>query len=374
MTALLAGNQEETLAQIRQVLLREGEDCPTSHVVPLDQAADRVTQIQPQIVVIVLPEEPESALRALSLLESLPRQSQTCVLAVGPAADPKLVIRALRGAVHDYLDQSDVQAELEAALVRFRSRLAKREEAGRLIAVLAPNGGSGSSTLAVNLATVLAKQHKSSLLLDLKLASGDLAALLDLQPSHSLADLCLNVDRMDRVLFERSLVEHQSGVRLLAPPLQPGDIHHVTAEGIRKVLQMARALFPYVLIDVDHNFLPEEIGVLHQSDLILVVMRLDFASLRNTRRTLEHLERSGIDRERMRLVVNRYGQPKEVPYAKAEEALGLKIFHFVPDDPKAVNRANNNGVPVVLESPFAKVARSVVLLAGSVNGKHAGSS
>ena len=56
----------------------------------------------------------------------------------------------------------------------------------------------------------------------------------------------------------------------------------------------------------------------------------------------------------MRLVVNRYGQPKEVPASKAEEALGLKIAHYIPDDPKTVNRANNNGVPLVLESPSAQ--------------------
>ena len=58
-------------------------------------------------------------------------------------------------------------------------------------------------------------------------------------------------------------------------------------------------------------------------------------------------------------MVNRYGQPKEVPAAKAEEALGVKIAHYVPEDPKTVNRANNNGVPVVLESPSAKVSRSL---------------
>lgn len=71
----------------------------------------------------------------------------------------------------------------------------------------------------------------------------------------------------------------------------------------------------------------------------------------------------------MRLVVNRYGQPREVPAAKAEQALGVKIFHYVPDDPKTVNSANNNGVPAVLEFPRAKMSRSVVKLAAGINGR-----
>jgi pilus assembly protein CpaE len=270
--------------------------------------------------------------------------------------------------VDDYLDESDLDAELTAAIGRWRASKAHQEEAGRVIALLAPSGGCGSSTLAANIATVLAGQHRSAALIDLKLHTGDLAALLDLKPTYTLADLCMNVARMDRALFERSLVRHSSGVSLLAPPRHFDDIARITPNGVHQALVLAKALFPYVLVDLDNSFRPEQVETLRQADLILVVIRLDFVSLRNTRRALEHLERLGISRERVRVVVNRYGQPKEVPPAKAEEALGMKVFHYVPDDPKAVNRANNNGVPVVLEAPRAAVSRSVMKLAHGVNG------
>jgi pilus assembly protein CpaE len=124
------------------------------------------------------------------------------------------------------------------------------------------------------------------------------------------------------------------------------------------------------VVDLDHSFREEQTVALRQADIVLLVLRLDFTSLRNCRRTLDHLEQLGVDRDRVRLVVNRYGQPKEVPAAKAEEALGLKIAHFVPDDPRTVNRANNNGVPLILEAPSARVSKSVVKLAASVNGQH----
>jgi pilus assembly protein CpaE len=238
-----------------------------------------------------------------------------------------------------------------------------------VIAVLAPSGGSGSSTLAVNVAAVLAKRHQTAALLDLKLETGDLAALLDLKPTYTLADLCSNIERMDRTLFERSLARHTSGVHLLGAPRHYDDIGRVTPEGVGQALALARSAFPYVVVDLDHSFRPEQVEVLREADNVLLVLRLDFASLRNARRALEHFERLGIGRDRIRLVVNRYGQPKEVPYSKAEEALGMKIFHYVPDDPKTVNRANNNGVPVVTESPSTRVAKSVTKLAISVNGR-----
>jgi pilus assembly protein CpaE len=84
---------------------------------------------------------------------------------------------------------------------------------------------------------------------------------------------------------------------------------------------------------------------------------------------LEHLADIGIDRERVRLVVNRYGQPKELPASSAEQALGVKVLHYIPDDPKTINRANNKGIPVVLESPKARVSRSITQIAMSVNGQ-----
>jgi pilus assembly protein CpaE len=297
-------------------------------------------------------------------------RSGATVLAVGPASDPKLVLRALRGGIDDYVDEAELEVELRAALGRWRAEQASKAEHGRLIALLAPSGGSGSSTLAVNVAAALAKEHKTSALIDLKLHAGDLAPLLDLRPTYTLADLCLNVARMDRSMFERNLVRHDSGIHLLAPPRSLADVEHVTPEGIEHALNQALSVFPYVIVDLDHSFHNEQTIVLRRADVILLVLRLDFTSLRNCRRTLEHLEQLGVAREKVRLVVNRYGQPKEIPASKAEEALGLKVAHYVPDDPKTVNRANNNGIPLIVEAPGARVSRSVVKLAASVNGQH----
>jgi pilus assembly protein CpaE len=339
----------------------------------LDVAVARLAHETPALVVFVLPHEPERAVAAMSVIEAFNKtggRAGATVLAVGPASNPKLVLRALRGGIDDYLDESELDAELESALERWHARRSGAARTGKLIAVLAPSGGSGSSTLAVNVAAALAKAHGTSGLIDLKLHAGDLAPLLDLRPTYTLADLCLNVARMDRSMFERTLVRHDSGIHLLAPPRNLDDVAHVTAEGVEHALAQALAAFPYVVADLDHSFHEEQTIALRQADVILLVIRLDFTSLRNCRRTIEHLEQLGLERDRLWLVVNRYGQPKEIPASKAEEALGLKIAHYIPDDPKTVNRANNNGIPLIVESPSARITRSVVKLAASVNGQH----
>jgi pilus assembly protein CpaE len=365
MHALIVSESESLRDQVRQRLLREGFECPVDNMVTPGQALARLALSRPDVLVLVLSPDPERS--ALHLVD-LRAASRARILAVGPTANTRLVLSTLRSGADDYVDEAELDTDLPAVLGRLKNTTDGRPHEGRLLALLAPSGGSGSSTLAVNLATVLAKEHQNVMLADMKLHSGDLAALLDLRPTHSLGDLSQNAARMDRVMFERSLVRHDSGVQLLASPQNMADVQYVTPEAIRQSLVWARALFPYIVADLDHTFRPEQMEVLQQADLILLVLRLDFPSLRNTRKVADYLERLGISRERLRLVVNRYGQPKEVPAAKAEEALGVKFFHYVPDDPKSINRANNNGVPVVLEAPSAKVSKSLARLAASING------
>jgi pilus assembly protein CpaE len=369
MRVAIVSDQDIMASKAREGLLRAGHYCPAENIYRLDDAVNRLSQARPELVLFCLSPTPD---RALEVLAQFRQVVAAPVLAIGPAKDPQLILRTLRGGANDFVEETDLVTELEAALRRLRTDQGTSDEPARTIVLLAPSGGSGSSTLAVNIATVLAREHHKALLLDLKLQTGgDLAALLDLKPTHTLADLCRNAEAMDRSMFERSLVTHSSGVQLLAPPRSLADVEHVSAGAIDRVLALGRTLFPYVVVDLDRSFGEEQREVLRLANVILLVVRLDFICLRNTQRTLDYLTRQlGISHDGVQLVVNRYGQANELPAARAEKALGVKILHYVPDDPKTVNWANNNGVPMVLESPSARVSRSVAKLAQNVNGRH----
>jgi pilus assembly protein CpaE len=365
MRIVVASNNEAISTQLREILSHAGKVCQVSDVVRLELAEHHLLQHQVEMVVLVLSPDPQ---RALAILRKLRGLVPGTILATGPASEPKLILRALHEGADQYLDETELETELQAVLQMLQVRSNSKVPSGRLITVLASSGGSGSSTLAVNTATVLAQEHKTSALIDLKLGIGDLAALLNLKPNHTLADLCQNASRMDRTMFERSLVRHESGVYLLSAPQTFSDIHLVTARGVNQILALARAVFPYVVVDMDDCFHAEQVQTLRQSGITLLVLRLDFTSLRNAQRILSQLDQMEIPRERLRLVINRYGQAKELPVAKVEEALGMKIAHYIPDDPKTINWANNAGHPAVLEAPSAKVSRSLTVLARSING------
>jgi pilus assembly protein CpaE len=328
--------------------------------VPADAVARRLPGVRPEMVVVVLSPNVE---RGLEVLGSVRKLHTGSLLAVGPVSDPKLILRALQQGAENYLDEAAVEQDLEPVVARLQNKDEASAPAGRLVALLGASGGSGTSTLAVNIAAVLAAEVNSAALVDLKPGRGDLAALLDLKPSFSLADICLNGNRLDRAMFEKILTNHASKIRLLASPQVFGSTRMVTSQGVNQALTMARRLFACVVADLEDCFHEEQMVALRQADAVLVVARLDFTSLRNVRRIVDHLRDEGIERSRLQIVINRHGQPNELPPEEAEEALGGKPAHLIPDDPKTVNGANNTGIPLVLKSPTTKVAKAITQLA-----------
>jgi pilus assembly protein CpaE len=367
VNALLISQSATPANRAREILSRQGVDCPLDRVLPPEFALECVIRDRPGLIVLVLSPAPR---QALELLTQLRRHSAAPVIAIGPTSDPILLLDVLRAGVNDYVDEARLEQDLPAALARVAGGSEGAREPARVVAVVAASGGCGASTVALNVAVSLAAKRYEPLLIDLGLPTGDLATLLDLKPNHTIADLCQHVGRLDRSMLERSLLRHESGVKLLASPLNFADRELVTPDGVRDVLTLGRRLFSHHVVDLGHSFLPEQLEVLLQADTVLLVMRLQFASLRNAGRILDYQEQLGISRDKVRLVANHHGEAKQISSAQAEQALGVKIAHLIPTDPASVNRSGDDGVPVVTGLPRSRVSRSLTDLAASFNGKH----
>jgi len=366
MSSFVVGAHESMMARVREVLSQQGYECPISNVLSLHLATEQLSEFNPELTLLVLSPDPESA---MGVLDPIRPGDWGHVVAVGPADNGRLILHAIRRGVFDYVDETDIETELEDTLIKLKERQEGSQPKGRIIACVGTCGGCGSSTLAVNLATALAKEdERGAVLIDLRLETGDLAALLDLEPVYTLDELCDNIPRIDRSMFEGLLVKHDCGVHLLAPPKNYGAIASVSPEGVREALTIAASLFPFVVADLNHPAHSEQAEALCRADEIVLVLRLDFVALRNAHRILEHLRDLGIERDSVHLVANRCGQPKEVPPAKAAEALNVKELFCIPNEPKHVNLAYNSGVPVLLERPSAKVSKAILSLAMSLSG------
>jgi pilus assembly protein CpaE len=363
MRALVIGDQEGVTKTIGEIVLESGLGYHAVNVITLASALGSSGQIYRDLTIVVLPPEVESAVEAMRALRG---STESMILVVGPTTDVKLVLRVLRHGAEEYLDQSDLENELRNSLSRLKSKRPNPAERGRVVGLLSASGGAGASTLAANLAVLLATTHGQTGLIDMRAAVPEQDLLLDLKPAHHLAELCRNVSRLDQNMLEQSFVRHSSGVHLLAAPSGFDEVAQVTPQGVREVLMHARKLFQYVVLDLDRSLRPEQLSGILQADLLYLVLRLDIASLRHARRMLDYLKEVGVAESCVRGVANRYGQPKELPLAKVEQALGIPIAHRIPDDPAEMNQAVNRGIPVVLGRPRAKVSKCLAKLAEDV--------
>ncbi len=353
--------------RIRRSLIRAGLEETSIKLHSLRTAMSQPVELMSGLLVVVLGADPEQAVVAIERVWGL---NAGRLLAIGPASDPRLILRTLRGGADDYVGEDELDSELPKAIARWKEGRSGQSEPGRLVAVVSSSGGCGSSTIAASLGVALRQNHVDAhsagvLLIDFRQATGDLAALLNVKPAYSLSDLCQNLDRIDRLFFESTLTKHDSGLQLLASPRRFDD-PPIGPDEVRQILGLARASFPYIVVDVEPGLGEAALQVLRQADAVLLALRLEFSPLRNARLTLDHLERKGIEKSRIKPVVNRLGEPKQVPVDRAEDALGMKLFHLIPDDAATVIRANNGGVPVVLDAPKSKVALSLTKLAGAL--------
>jgi len=360
MRVLIVGDNAIVNAKAQATTIRCGFECRQTDMAPLDEAVERAGSARRDFTILHMSTDQQ---RALSVLREIRNMVPGPIAAVGPANDPKYILRVLRDGADEYIDEVEIEGELEAMFTQLKTMRTTDSQEGLIVGVLSASGGGGASTLAANLATALSQRHERAVLCDLRLAAGDQTLFLDLNPSHTVADLCRNSARMDQNMFTQCLAVHSSGVRLLAAPKDHADTRFISPQVIRQVLAMARAMFPFVVLDLDRSFAAEQLAALVQTDVLLLTFRLDMASLHNVRRVLNRMNEVGVREDRMRLIVSQYRQPKELPTGKAEQALGLKVFHCIPYDPASVNLSINQGMPVVIDRPRSKAARSFCALA-----------
>src|SRR5262249_16272438 len=199
-------------------------------------------------------------------------------------------------------------------------------------------GGVGCTSLAVNLGCNLAQnaQHNVALV-DLDLALGDADVALDLIPDYTLADVAMNIDRLDMTFLRRSLCKHPSGLSLLPHPVQMEDIGLIHEDQLGRVIGLLKASYSHLVFDLSKRFTPTDLPAMRMSDAMLIVAQLELTSLRNVVRILHTLSNEEGMAEKLKVVVNRVGgDDSDITLKKAEETIGRPIFWQVPNDFKAM--------------------------------------
>ena len=288
--------------------------------------------------------------------------------------------QAIRAGVDDVVAVSADDAELLDAISRASARVLARgpgsssstpatgaQTPGRVVSVFCTKGGTGKSVVAINLAVALAKRTiQPVVLVDADLQFGDVALMLQLQPTHTIAEAVQAGDRLDGAMLENLLLRHPpSGLLVLAAPTEPSSADQIGRADIARILDILRERCAYVVVDTSANFAEVTLAAIESSDDILVMAGLDVMSLKSARIGLQTMRVLGIPFSRVKFVLNRANTRVGLTEADAERALQLKVDAALPSD-ILVAESVNRGVPVVTSAPRSKFAKSIDGLADTL--------
>lgn len=372
IVAAALSTDRELLRRLREVVGESGNIVLASEVtLPFAEVSrdelSKLREIDPRLIFIDLEEDPELGIRLANFLAE--GNPQRMFVGVGPVPESTLLLEAMKAGIGEYLPKPVDADDLNAAIKRMERRFlgvteaAKPKAPGEVYAVFSPKGGSGSTTVATNMAIHLHQlTGKKTLLVDLDLELGEIAVLLGVQPRFNFVDMIRNFHRMDTELLASYIEKHESGVHLLSAPFHPEKVEVVPGEGIRKILSFLKNHYEYIVVDTSKSFTPATLATFEQADRIFLLINVDLPSLRNIKRCQPLLDRIvGADQERVRLVVNRYHVNDVISLEEVERTIGMEVYATLANDYESVIRSINTGQPVINneKSTFARDLRAL---------------
>ncbi|UZD89886.1 AAA family ATPase [Cognatishimia activa] len=348
-------------------------------------AIDDLDEDDPEVLKKVVIAAKEKGIKTLliaedvtpSLLHQLLRMGADEFIPYPPPSGELLQVVETMRADPDEIDAVDLpkpktDQPQDATPVSLNAAAPKRH--GVIIAAHGLAGGTGTTTLAVNLAwelaTVNKEQSPSVCFLDLDLQFGSASTFLDLPRRDAVFELLQDTESMDSESFGQALQKFDDKLNVLTAPPDMLPLDLVTPEDIDRVLEVASHHFDFVVVDMPNTVVQWTETVLNKAHVYFATMEIDMRSAQNAMRMKRALQAEDLPFEKLRYVLNR--APKftdltgKARVKRMAESLDISIDVMLPDGGRPVMQSSDHGQPLAqlaaknpLRKEIAKLAKSL---------------
>ncbi|MDE4302428.1 AAA family ATPase [Phaeobacter gallaeciensis] len=341
-----------------------------------------------QFVAMAMDAQDEDDLTLMGEIIAQAHAKEIKVILIAEDVTPAALHSLLRQGADEFIPYPLPEQELQAAIDRLNAedkppepdtnphqlKSGSRRE-GALIACHGLAGGTGSTTLAVNLAWELAELSKSKeprvCLLDFDMQYGSVSTYLDLPRREVVMEMLSETESLDEEVFGQALLPFQDKLQVLTAPSDMIPLEIITPEDVERVIEMARSHFDFVVVDLPHTLVQWSETILHMAHVYFAMIELDMRSAQNTLRLKRALQSEGLPFDKLRFALNR--APKFTDLSgksrvkRMADSLGISIELLLPDGGKPVLQSCDHGLPLALSNPKNPLRKEIAKLAQSLH-------
>ncbi len=229
----------------------------------------------------------ESRGRAEDILSQLDGLADVCdpgtkVMVIGHVNDVVLYRDLVRRGVSEYIVMPLTMFDVVRAIGELYEHAST--PLGRTVAVLGAKGGTGSSTVAHNVAWAVGKQFANDVMIaDFDLAWGTAGLDFNQDPTQGMLEALNSPERLDEVFLDRLLTKCSDRLSILAAPALLDRTYDQRENDYDTIVEVARSIVPLVILDLPHQWSSWVRRQTCEADDVFLVATPDLASLRNAR-------------------------------------------------------------------------------------------
>ena len=328
-------------------------------------------ETRPDVIVSDLKMPDMDGYEVISRLRRDPIFAHTPIMILTVNTDLEDKINAFERGADDYLSKPFNLEEFQARIrvLIQRSEVAKTARSlvrtiepvdAHILAVHSLRGGSGCSSIALNLAMGFnALWNKPTMLVDGVFDAGQIALMLNASSKRTWADLIPDQSgELDPVLIQSIISKHESKLNYIAAPTYPIEAENINHKTIETLLGWAKEHYDYVVIDTAHNFSETTLPMLDAAHLVLLVVAPEMASIRAAAAAIHTYDQLDYPPDKVRLILNWTFKRRGLAHDQIEKALKKKISLVIPYAPDAFVGAINMGRPILpddYENPIGMI-------------------
>ncbi len=338
-----------------------------------------ISASKPEIVIVDMRMPDMTGFDVLENLRRDPAYRHIPVIFLTSVTNLEDKLKAFDLGADDYLikpfEPEELAARLDILARRAKAMQITSELEGSLqtyptvIAVHSLRGGSGVSSLAVNLATSFYQiWEKPTMLLDTAFFTGQVSMLLNETPKMTLGRFAdLPAGEIDESMVDELINIHESGLHYIAAPRFPVATDVFNVDFWNVVFEKLNKKYNFIVIDTSHDFTDTVISTLLVANTILLVVAPEMGSLRVAISAMKIYNQLGIPPENIKIVLNRIFPNQGIEKAQLEKAIGRPFDFEIPYEPAEVLRAVNLGKPFVETLPDLPISKKIEDIAYSLS-------